>query len=161
MSLGLQQVDTLCSERYGEGVPLLNYRTEVPIQRTLNQVHDILVKGKARAVATEYDADGKPTALAFEVNTPFGYRNFVLPVNAGAVHQVLNRQRVDRRYQTMDHAHRVAWRILKDWIEAQLAIVATEMVTLDQVMLPYLRTENGATLYERYRDRQLTLEAAQ
>lgn len=141
-------------------MPLLNYRTEIPVRRTVGQVHDILANGKARAIATEYDNDGQPSALAFEINTPFGFRKFVLPVNAKAVHQVLNRQRVDRRYQTLEHAHRVAWRILKDWVEAQLAIVSTEMVTLDQVMLPYLCTDNGATIYERYRDQQLALEAS-
>lgn len=140
-------------------MPLLNYTTRIPAGRSIDEIHRILIKGKARAIATEYDDSGRPTALAFEVNTPFGYRHFALPVNAAAILQVLNRQHLEPRYRTADHAHRVAWRILKDWIEAQMAIVATQMVTLDQVMLPYLRTDNGATIYERYRDQQLTLEA--
>lgn len=141
-------------------MPLLNYTTQIPIGRTVAEIHNILAKGNARAIATEYDDSGRPTALAFEVNTPFGYRQFALPINPAAVLQVLNRQRLAPRYRTADHAHRVAWRILKDWVEAQLAIVATQMVTLDQVMLPYLRTDNGATIYERYRDQQLSLEAS-
>jgi hypothetical protein len=55
------------------------------------------------------------------------------------------------RYRTPEHAERVAWRIVKDWLEAQLAIVATEMVTFDQVMLAYVRTSDGTTLYDLYR----------
>ena len=52
---------------------------------------------------------------------------------------------------------RVAWRILKDWVAAQLAIVETEMVSLDEVMLPYLRSDDGRTLYELFTERQLAL----
>ena len=61
------------------------------------------------------------------------------------------------RYSTPEHAERVAWRIVKDWLEAQLAIIRTEMVTLDQVMLPYMVGDEGHTVYELYRDRQLAL----
>ena len=31
------------------------------------------------------------------------------------------------------------------------------MVTLDQVMLPYMQGDNGQTVYELYRDQQLAL----
>jgi hypothetical protein len=73
---------------------------------------------------------------------------------------VLKRDRTTQaRYSTPEHAERVAWRIVKDWLEAQLAIIKTEMVTLDQVMLPYMRGDNGATIYEIYRDQQLAIEA--
>jgi hypothetical protein len=63
---------------------------------------------------------------------------------------VLKRQRVASRYLTPDHVERVAWRILGDWIAAQAAIIETEMVTLPQVMLPYMRTDDGSTVFERY-----------
>lgn len=46
-------------------------------------------------------------------------------------------------------------RIAKDWLEAQLAILATEMVTFDQVMLPYMRALDGRTMWELYLDEQL------
>ena len=44
---------------------------------------------------------------------------------------------------------RTAWRITKDWVEAQMAIVETKMVTLPQVFLPYAVTQNGQTVYEK------------
>jgi hypothetical protein len=37
---------------------------------------------------------------------------------------------------------------VKDWVEAQLAIIETRMVTTAQVFLPYAVTTNGQTLYE-------------
>jgi len=42
----------------------------------------------------------------------------------------------------------VAWRIIKDWIEAQLAIVEAEMVEMAEVFLPYAVTKSNKTLYQ-------------
>ena len=36
----------------------------------------------------------------------------------------------------------------KDWVEAQLAIIETSMVTTAQVFLPCAVTNNGLSLYE-------------
>ena len=55
---------------------------------------------------------------------------------------------VETRYKTPEQAKRVAWRIVKDWVEAQLAIIETQMVKPEQVFLPYAITQTGETLYE-------------
>jgi len=55
-------------------------------------------------------------------------------------------------------AERVAWRIVKDWVEAQLAILESEMVHLDEIFLPYMVNNNGQTVFEIYRNNQLMLE---
>lgn len=47
-----------------------------------------------------------------------------------------------------DYVYRVSWRILKDWIDAQMAIIDLEMVKIEQVFLPYAMTKNGNTVYE-------------
>lgn len=139
--------------------PLLNYTTTVPVGRTIGQIQGLLVEAGARQVMTEYDAVGRAMGIAFAVETAHGPRTFVLPVNAQRVERVLLRDGVAPRYCTPEHAERVAWRIVKDWVEAQLAIIRTEMVTLDQVMLPYMRGDDGRTIYELYVDRQLALPA--
>lgn len=140
-------------------MPLLNYTTSVPVNRTVAVLQGLLVEAGARSIATEYSLTGAPTAIAFTADTPLGSRAFVLPVNAKRVQAVLQRERVPPRYSTPEHAERVAWRILKDWAEAQLAIIRTEMVTLDQVMLPYMKAADGRSVYEMYRDDQLALPA--
>lgn len=140
---------------------ILNYTTVVAADKTAAEVQRILARGRARAVATQYDENGRPTAIGFEVMTPYGPRSFLLPVNAEKVFAVMCRDKVPHRYRTTAQAERVAWRILKDWIEAQLAIVSTEMVTLEQVMLPYMQTGDGSTVYERYEARRLLLGSAE
>jgi hypothetical protein len=117
----------------------------------------MLVGAGARRIMTEYDDDGRAVGVAFTVETARGERSFLLPVNSAPVLDVLKRQKVSGTYLTPEHAERVAWRIIKDWLEAQLAIIATEMVTLDQVMLPYMATGGGTTMWDLYRDSQLAL----
>lgn len=140
-------------------MPLLNYTTEVAVGRTIGQIQGLLVEAGARKVITDYDDVGNVTGVSFAVETVAGLRGFTLPVHAERVEAVLRREKVAPRYSTPEHAERVAWRIVKDWLEAQLAIIRTEMVTLDQVMLPYMRDASGRSYYELYRDNQLALPA--
>ena len=138
------------------GEHLLNYTTTVDVNRTVMQVTQILVRAGARTILTAYRHDGRPCGLSFTVDTPLGARRFVLPVNAERVWKVMQEDRkLERRYRTEDQAERVAWRIIKDWLEAQLAIIATEMVSLDQVLLPYMTADDGRTVYDLYLERAL------
>jgi hypothetical protein len=140
-------------------MPLLNYTTGISAAKTATEVQEILRKAGASRLVFEYDQDQEPVALGFEAPTSFGVRQFILPTDPARVLVVLKRQRVAPRYRTYDQARRVAWRIVKDWIEAQLAIIKTEMVTIDQVMLPYMQTDHptGASkvsMYEAYTEQQ-------
>jgi hypothetical protein len=143
-------------------MPLLNYTTKVPVKRTIDEIHTLLVKAGARSFMTDYDDDGKASGIAFRIVTPLGQRAYTLPVQPKKVYDVLLRDgevaaRRGANFTTPEQAERIAWRILKDWVEVQLAIIETEMVTLDQVMLPYMQSDDGRTMYELYVDRQLAL----
>lgn len=140
-------------------MPLLNYTTTVHVSRTIGQIQGLLVEAGARKIVTDYDDVGNVVGVSFIAETVGGLRGFTLPVHATRVETVLKREKVPARYSTPEHAERVAWRIVKDWLEAQLAIIRTEMVTLDQVMLPYMRNADGRSLYELFRDDQLALTA--
>jgi hypothetical protein len=79
-------------------------------------------------------------------------RGIKLPANVDAVQRVLEQQ---KKRSDREHAERVAWRILKDWIEAQMAILESQMVQFDQIFFPYITNEEGMTLYEAYKASQL------
>lgn len=54
-------------------------------------------------------------------------------------------------------AERVAWRVMKTWLEGQLALVAAEMIDVDQALLAFLQVDDtGRTLYEVYKEREGT-----
>lgn len=140
---------------------LLNYSTTVPAARTIGRIQATLAKSGARQILTQYGAGGTPTGIAFQIDTSNGLRGYRLPADVAAVQQVMRLDRsVPPRYRTPEQAERVAWRIIQDWLDAQLAIVATQMVTFDQVMLPYMDAGEGRTVYDLYLDRQLALPAA-
>lgn len=128
---------------------LLNYTTTVAVPKTLAEITKRLVAVGARGIAQEYDG-GRLVGLEFAIKIGPEILSYRLPCRTAAVRDVLKRQRVAPRYLTADHVERVAWRILGDWIAAQAAIIETEMVTLPQVMLPYMRTGDGLTVFERY-----------
>ncbi len=131
-------------------MPILNYTTSVDVNKTMAEIQTCLAKRKVQAMMTEYDGFGAPSALSFRVTTPFGMMSYRLPANVDKVLKVLERQKgVPYRLATKDQAARVAWRIVKVWIEAQCAFIESEMVTLDQVFLPYAQDSTGQTVYEK------------
>ena len=136
-------------------MPLLNYTTKVDVYTTLGEIQRQLVRHGAKKILQDYDDDGHIIALTFAVDTPTGLRGVRLPANVDAVHAVLIRQKVkaDR-----DQAERVAWRIIKDWVEAQMAILESEMVQMDEIFLPDMVNNSGQTVFEAYRNKQLALE---
>lgn len=136
-------------------MPLLNYTTKIDVFKTIGEIEGVLVRHGARQTMKDYDEDGTPSALCFSIMTPMGNRGVRLPANVEAVHAVLDKQKVkcDR-----EQAARVAWRILKDWVEAQMAILESQMVQMDQIFLPYFVNRNGETFYELYCDGTLMLE---
>lgn len=135
-------------------MPLLNYTTKVDVYTTLGAIRAQLVKHGAKKIMQDYDDDGHIAALSFMVDTPAGPRGICLPANVDAVYAVLLRQKVkcDR-----EQAERVAWRIVKDWVEAQMAILESEMVQIDEIFLPYMVGNGGQTFFQAYRKNQLML----
>jgi len=136
--------------------PIANYTTTVTAPKSIGEIQGMLVAHGATHILMDYK-DGEAVGLAFMVKTNYGEVPFSLPANIDRVQAVLNKQRV-RTTVGRELASRVAWRILKDWVRAQMAILETEMVTIDQVFLPYMQVgKQGKTLYEFMLDHHLQL----
>lgn len=137
---------------------LLNYTTTVEAARTADQIEQILVRHKATAILKLYDSHGNLEALSFRVPTARGEVGVKLPVHPDAVLKIMQREYNEsarrRVVPKREQAVRVAWRIVKDWVEAQMALIETEMVTIDQVLLPYIETSSGKTVYQLFTERQ-------
>lgn len=141
----------------------MNYSTEIPADKTVGECQRILGAAGAASAAVHFDA-GEPCGLSFALDTPHGRRNFTLPVNIDGAHRVIERMlrenppHVSRaqlaKLASQQHAANVAWRVAKDWLEANLALVAAGMATLDETMLPYLHVDEGLTLYQAYQARE-------
>ncbi len=121
-------------------MPLLNYTTKVNAQKTVTEVMGLLVAKGADEISIVYDDDRQPAGLKWTVQSPrLGRVAFALPCNVDAVFVKLTEQKVmvtspeSRRQQAI----RTSWRILKDWVEAQMALLETGMVTMDEIPALY------------------------
>jgi hypothetical protein len=126
---------------------ILNYTTKVPVERSVQEIQKTLVKAGAMATMLQYD-NGMVSSVAFKLDTKVGPVSFLLPSNPDGVLKVMRKGKGGKvTPEQLAQANRVAWRILKDWIEAQMAIITAEMATPLQVFLPYAQTKEG-TIYE-------------
>ena len=141
-------------------MPLKNYTTEIPAMKSIGEIQKNLVKHGATSIVVNYGPDREPESLAFIISMSQGNIPFRLPANLKKVEKILERQRV-KGYTKPETASRVAWRILKDWVDAQLAIIETEMVTIEQVFLPYMLVKGQNTLYETMKDHGFYLTEGQ
>lgn len=131
-------------------MPILNYTTSIDVNKTASEIHAILVKGKASAIMNDY-REGILWKISFRMDTKHGVIHYCLPANVRGVYQAMQRnKKVPAGKKTMEQAARVAWRILKDWVAAQLAIVEADMAEMSEVFLPYAITGDGRTVYERF-----------
>lgn len=132
-------------------MPILNYTTMINATRTASEIQAKLAKARAQAVLCEYDPHGVMCAMSFRIETSQGTLHFRLPAQIEGVLKALTKSdKVPRRLKTREQAANVAWRVLKDWIEAQLAIVEAGMAEMSEVFLPYAQTPSGLTVYQHF-----------
>ena len=134
--------------------------TKISAEKTASEIMSALVKAGVSAVHTEYK-DKKVVALSFsvEVNADVDYRAthtvpFRLPVRADALFCYFqNRRDSYNQREAIERdrakAERVAWRQIYRWILAQLALVETGMVKVEEVFLPYAQTDIDETLFQK------------
>jgi hypothetical protein len=139
---------------------LLNYSTKIRAAQTVGEIHAMLAAAGAGEIMTRY-VERRAVGVSFSLDGPRGKLAFALPVQVDEVAAIMRRQLRTGELksggglsratlESVEHAERVAWRIAKDWLEAQLALVEAAMVTLDQVMLSYLLLDADTTLYQRF-----------
>lgn len=132
-----------------------NYTSEVSIHKSLAEIQGALAEHGARRIMIEYDNDGQPNGVMFQIETPSGPRAFTLPANVEGVRGVMERQRVKA---DNGQAERTAWRNVRDWVLAQAAIIEAGMVQMEEVFFPYMTNNCGKTVYQLYQGGVLALE---
>lgn len=140
-------------------MPILNYTTSIAVEKTTSEIQGKLARAGAQAVMTEYDDEQVLCALSFRMLCNGIMVSFRLPAQIDRIYVLLQRDdKVPRKLKTRDQAARVAWRIIKDWIEAQLAIVEAEQAEMVEVFLPYAQNPaTGKTLFEQLSNDQFAL----
>ena len=138
-------------------MPIKNYTTKVPASQSIQEIQNALVKNGATAFLFEYEqGTGRISALKFKLPVGQTDVSFALPVNWRNFQRVLELQQVNR-WNDEDYCYRVAWRDIRDWVLAQLALYETQIVELPQIFLPFANDSKGHTLYEKVLNSPLLL----
>jgi hypothetical protein len=139
---------------------ILNYTTQVNANKSVGEIYAILSKAKVQEIATDFE-DGQPSGIRFKLiylEQPIYFR---LPCNVDGVLKSLCRAKgVPNRLRNREQARRVAWRIIKDWVEAQSAIVEAQQAEMTEVFLPYVINENNQTLFQAFTESKQKLLSA-
>ena len=124
-----------------------NYTSSVSAFVSVGEIQAALAAHGATKIMIDYEA-GAPVAVTFALaDARHGLQGFRLPAAVEGTLQVFKAQGVKTDQK---QAERTAWRNIRDWVLAQLALVESCDVPMDQVFLPYLTDNTGRTLYDAY-----------
>jgi hypothetical protein len=127
---------------------ILNYTTSIACEKSIAEIQKCLVKHGANKIVTDYQ-NNFPSAVTFCLSLNGQIVGFALPANyTGVLSAMKKDSRIPRSKCTEEQARKVAWRIVKDWVEAQMAIVEAQLADVTEVFLPYAITKSGNTLYK-------------
>lgn len=127
---------------------IANRTTTVPAAKTVGEIQSMLAGMHATALMIDYH-DGEPSAIAFSLVRNGHPISFKLPCNWQGVYRALQREKIPRRLMTHEHAKRVAWRVVRDWLRAQLSLIEAGATAVEVVMLPWAITRDGSTVADR------------
>lgn len=133
-------------------MPLLNYTTSIISGKTISEIMGILANAGARQIMVDYSSDIPPLAEALTFimyinETPVPFR---LVCHWREIQHILEHEKrvTTKKYRTAEHALNVGWRIIKVWVEAQMALIEAGQAELPQLFLPHAVGHDGRTLYE-------------
>nr|DAV16874.1 MAG TPA: hypothetical protein [Caudoviricetes sp.] len=130
-----------------------NYTTKVDVYQSLGEIQGALAKHGATKIMIDYENE-KPVAISFALDGPFGLRGFVLPAAVDGTLRAFQKSKVKA---DQNQAEMTAWRNIRDWVLAQMALVESCDVPLDEVFFPYLANKSGMTIYQLYAGGQLMI----
>ena len=135
-------------------MPLSNYTSGMPINRIFDNIQKMLVSRGAKQIMFDYD-NGLATGIMFTIQSPKGLLPIKLPVRIEKIKQVFKNDGI--RYKDELQPYRTGWKNIHDWIKAQLAMLDTEMVKLEEIFLPYMTDNKGQTYFEIMENRNFAL----
>jgi hypothetical protein len=142
-----------------------NYTSNVPIERTVSHIEQRLAESGADGIMKEY-ANGQLTALSFRVTLPENGQKISvrLPANVEAVYAALSKEVKKPHAGTMarirEQSGKTAWKLMQDWCEVQLSLIAMQQAEFRQVFLAYIMYDGKRTFFERLKaDNFLALAA--
>ncbi len=121
---------------------LKNYTSKVPASQSIRYIEGKLVSKGATQIAKSYDKDKRVERIRFTLKIDGSDMLFNLPARFENCERVMTRQlsnraKAETRRKVPAQAERTAWKILADWVDAQMAMIELAQVDVMEVFLPY------------------------
>lgn len=135
-------------------MPIKNYTTKVPAIQTVGEIQGILAAHGARKVMLDYSEKGTVEAITFGLDYNGMMLSFRLDAHPEGILAIMKK---DRCKCDEVQAQNIAWRNIKDWIAAQVALVETNQASMAELFFPNLIGENQMTLFQTFEKGRLML----
>jgi len=120
---------------------LKNYTSEVPVQKTISRIEQLLAESGASNVSKDYK-DGKIVSLMFTVELNGRFINFKMPADSGKIFEAMwkkvSRPHSGTRIKIAEQSERTAWKLLQDSLEVECTRLKLQQTEFMQVFLPYV-----------------------
>lgn len=148
-----------------------NYTTTIDANKTILEVEGILLKFGAQGIYKEYQGT-KVNSITFFINKNGQRIPFKIPMSIEksrrVVENAVKEGKLPRKFLQeplrSDQGERIAWRIIKDWIDSQLSLLEMHFADAIEILLPYAYNPvEDKTMYQRFMehsDKILGLEDA-
>ena len=122
-----------------------NITSRIKPEKTIMEIEQILARFGAKAILKEYSGE-RVTAISFFIIAPSGSKiPFKLPLKLEQMRAVIEKAVDERKlaHKFSNEPHRtdkaliVGWRIIKDWIHAQLSLAEVEFANPVEIFLSY------------------------
>lgn len=127
-----------------------NYTTEISAERSIAEIEKLLASFGTTEIRKEYLGDGRIHALSFKIEGDV----FKLPANVNGVKHIMFKDKRDSsRRDVMRNrdirAYNVAWRVIKDWVHAQLSLIFSNQAPPKQLFFGHMY-DGKRTMYQFY-----------
>lgn len=130
------------------------------MQGNAQKIQYALSRIGAKTVSFEYANNGQMSGIGFVIKTLQGEFPVQLPARVDKVAQVMYGSSLADLSETKKlQSYVTAWANIRDWVDAQCALIETEMVKTEEVFLPYFTDGAGKTFFENIENQGFQLEA--
>lgn len=154
-----------------------NYTSDMDTAKIFSHLQTTLAEHGAKQIMFDYADDGTVAALSFvilvngrnlPVQLPARLDKALAVLTLHYQHGLIRDPRIQAIFrranekEIREHAYRVAWKNILDWVRAQMALLDIEMIKFEEVFLPYMvNQQTGKTYFETLEQKQFQLETVQ
>jgi hypothetical protein len=148
---------------------IMNYTTQVNAEKTIMEIEQILIKFGASGVFKEYKGQ-KVSGIMFFLVKDNQKIPFKIPMNIEKARSIVLKLVKDKKlagkYLTeplrSEQGERITFRVIKDWLHAQLSLMEIEFADPVEIFLPYAyNMVEDKTMYQKFlenKEKYLALE---